>query len=241
MMKSTQTSLNLLSPASWSEVHYGECYRDALDYHLAPWWPKLFGFHLLKLGRLSAELATHKCAIQHQINLAPQGENIQIYADPHQLPLLNKSIDVCLLAHALNYSPDPHRLLREVDRVIVDDGWLILSNFNPFSLLGMASCIPKLNRRPPYTARMFSSIRLTDWLKLLNYEICEQFSCHILPWNQKNSPHPHLTIFGCFHLIIARKRTIPMTLKPKSPRYTKANWGQPIGAAKSYYHTPLDK
>jgi hypothetical protein len=26
---------------------------------------------------------------------------------------------------------DPHRLLREVDRVLIDDGWLILSGFNP--------------------------------------------------------------------------------------------------------------
>lgn len=28
-------------------------------------------------------------------------------------------------------SADPHRLLREADRVLIDDGWLILSGFNP--------------------------------------------------------------------------------------------------------------
>ncbi len=32
-------------------------------------WPKLFGFHLLKMGMLSAELATDKCAISHQVNV----------------------------------------------------------------------------------------------------------------------------------------------------------------------------
>ena len=56
-----------------------------------------------------------------------------------QLPFLDKSADVCVLAHNLGYSSDPHRLLREADRVLIEDGWLIISGFNPLSLLGHAN------------------------------------------------------------------------------------------------------
>ncbi len=45
------------------------------------------------------------------------------------------------MTHCLAYSHDPHWLLREVDRVLIDDGWLIISGFNPFSLLGMAKLV----------------------------------------------------------------------------------------------------
>lgn len=52
----------------------GEYYREALERQLQPWWPKLFGFHLLKMGMLSAELATDKCAISHQVNVGLEGK-----------------------------------------------------------------------------------------------------------------------------------------------------------------------
>ena len=120
----------------------GEYYREALERQLQPWWPKLFGFHLLKMGMLSAELATDKCAISHQVNVGLEGEGLQVIADAYQLPFAAKSVDACLLAHTLSYADDPHRMLREVDRVLIDDGWLVISSFNPFSLLGLGKLVP---------------------------------------------------------------------------------------------------
>ncbi len=108
---------------------WGEYYRESLERHMKPWLAKLYGFHLLKIGNLSAEINTEACAI------SPSGERFAgevlsgSKADPLYLPFAAKSVDACLLAHTLPWCSDPHRLLREADRVLIDDGWMIFDCF----------------------------------------------------------------------------------------------------------------
>ena len=85
-MKPAQTRQKIDAPASWAELPWGEYYRAAIELQLEPWWPKFFGFHLLKIGHLSAEIASDKCAISHQVNVGEQGKNMQVLASPYQLP-----------------------------------------------------------------------------------------------------------------------------------------------------------
>ncbi|SUC20518.1 Methyltransferase domain [Proteus mirabilis] len=80
--------------------------------------------------------------VSHQVNVTTTTTNTDVMASLNYLPFENKSVDVCLMAHVLDYSADPHWLLREADRVLVDDGWIILSSFNPISLLGIGKCTP---------------------------------------------------------------------------------------------------
>ena len=101
---------------------WGEYYRESLERQMKPWLTKLYGFHLLKIGNLSAEINTEACAISHQVNVSLQGNPVQVKADPLHLPFAEKSVDACLLAHTLPWCSDPHRLLREADRVLIDDG-----------------------------------------------------------------------------------------------------------------------
>lgn len=77
-----------------------------------------------------------------------RGEHLQVITDLAHLPFAAKSVDACLLGHSLGYAAAPRRVLREVDRVLVDDGWLIISGFSPFSLLGVGRLVPGLRRRP---------------------------------------------------------------------------------------------
>ncbi|MBK5145454.1 class I SAM-dependent methyltransferase [Budviciaceae bacterium BWR-B9] len=217
-MRAARIEKIVTSPASWNELSYGNSYRHALEQQLDLWWPKLFGLHLLKLGNLSAEIDTSKCQIAHHVNASESGNNIQVYADSLDLPFLDKSLDACLLADTLAYSEDPHRILREVDRVLVDDGWLIVSGFNPFSLVGVGKLIPLIRKKHPYTSRMFTRMRMIDWLSLLNYEVLYHVSFQNIPWNGPCGGFfsSHIPAFGCQTLIVARKRTIPLTLNPLS-------------------------
>ncbi|WON76365.1 class I SAM-dependent methyltransferase [Serratia sp. UGAL515B_01] len=235
-MKPAHTLQNLVSPHSWAELPWGEYYRGALERQLQPWWPKLFGFHLLKIGNLSAELDTEKCVISHQVSVGLDGSNLDVLADPYQLPFAVKSVDACLLAHTLSYADDPHRMLREIDRVMIDDGWLVISSFNPFSLLGLGKLIPTLRQRQPYVSRMFSQMRLLDWLSLLNYEVLEQSRFHVLPWQRKGGIFlsTHLPALGCLSVIVARKRTLPLTLTPMKLGARKPSLSRAVGATKSY-------
>ncbi|MCV9880290.1 class I SAM-dependent methyltransferase [Brenneria izbisi] len=234
-MQPAHTPQTLVAPASWDDITCGQYYRESLEQALLPWWPKLFGFHLLKIGPLSAEISVRECSISHQVNVAPCGNNLQIIADPHQLPFSEKSVDACLLAQTLSYSSDPHRMLREVDRVLVDDGWLILSGFNPISFVGLAKLIPRLNKRQPYCSRMFTQMRLMDWLSLLNYEVVHHASFHVTPWRRnKGKLNKHIPVFGCMTLLVARKRTIPLIPTPMRAKLRKAPLRRTVGATKIY-------
>lgn len=239
-MKPAQTPEKLVAPDSWSELPWGEYYRDALESRLSPWWSKLFGFHLLKLGRLSGEVDSTKCAIAHQVNVGISGNNMQVIADPYHLPFADKSVDACLLAHSLSYADDPHRLLREVDRVLIDDGWMIISSFNPLSLVGLGKLLPVVRHRQPYASRMFSQMRLMDWLSLLNYEVLEQTRFQVLPWHRQGGKmlSAHLPALGCLSLIVARKRTFPLTMNPHKSRVRKAALSRAVGATKSSHNRP---
>ncbi|HEI8867252.1 class I SAM-dependent methyltransferase [Serratia sp. AKBS12] len=239
-MKPAHTLQQLASPQSWAALPWGEYYRAALERQLQPWWPKLFGFHLLKLGNLSAGLATDKCAISHQVNVGLNGGNLQVIADPYQLPFADKSVDACLMAQALSYADDPHRMLREVDRILIDDGWLVLSTFNPFSVLGLGKLIPGLRQRQPFASRMFTQMRLLDWLSLLNYEVLQQTRFHVLPWHRQGGVFlgTHLPALGCMSMIVARKRTVPLTPTPMKLGARKPALSRAVGATKSYRKLP---
>lgn len=57
---------------------WGEYYRETLEQQMKPWLAKLYGFHLLKIGNLSAEINTEACAISHQVNVSLAGNPMQV-------------------------------------------------------------------------------------------------------------------------------------------------------------------
>ncbi|AUG99846.1 methyltransferase domain-containing protein [Prodigiosinella confusarubida] len=235
-MKPAQTSHAIIAPDSWDAIPWGDYYREALDMALVPWWPRLFGFHLLKIGQLSTAIESNDCTIPHQVNVTMNNTSAHVIATPSQLPFVEKSVDACLLAHILEYSSDPHSVLREVDRILINDGWIIISGFNPVSLVGLGKVVPGLRKRQPYCSRMFSQMRIMDWLSLLNYEIVYRASLHVLPWRQQGKGRwdNNLPLLGCINLIVARKRTIPLTLMPTRTPLRKSSLSRPLGVTKSY-------
>ena len=58
-------------------------------------------------------------------------------AAPDFLPIETNSIDLVLLPHILEFSSNPHQILREVQRVLMPEGHVIVCGFNPRSLWGV--------------------------------------------------------------------------------------------------------
>lgn len=235
-MKLPRISVPPPGPQCWADLNGGEYYRDAIEYRLRPWLGKMFGFHLLKVGNLSAEISTENCAISHQVNTGLQGERLQVIADPLHLPFATDSIDACLLAHTLPWCHKPHRLLREVDRVLIDDGWLMMSSFNPVSLMGCARFLPFQRSRNVYRGQMFSLMRQLDWLSLLNFEVLHYSRFHVLPWHQWSERllNTHFPVFGCLQLLVARKRTMPLTPAALKGRSKKRQLQPVTGVTRQY-------
>jgi len=55
-------------------------------------------------------------------------------SEPVQLPLASQSIDLLALPHVLEFSAQPHAILREAERVLRPEGSIAISGFNPLSL-----------------------------------------------------------------------------------------------------------
>ncbi|WP_127957008.1 methyltransferase domain-containing protein [Serratia microhaemolytica] len=212
-MKSINTPSKSQIPSSWAEIAWGEYYRAALEQQLELWWPKLFGFHLLKLGNLSAELNTQGCPILHQMNVDVAGNKLHLCADSLRLPFAEKSIDACLLAHTLCYSHDPQLLLQQLDRVMINDGWLLISTFNPISLAAISQRLSIQQDKSCTGYHRVTQRALRHWLKQLNYQVMAQQCFHPKPWRAAiaGSGVSGLSIFGCLNLTVARKRMLPLT------------------------------
>lgn len=201
---------------SWSQLPHGQCLLKHTQQRIDQTITRCFGYHLLKLGQLSSQLSSAKSPIIHQINCAPSGKDIGLFSDLHNLPLQDSSVDLCILAHELDFSSDPHQILREIDRVLTLDGMLIISGYNPISLFGLRSLFTPKN---PNTARLFLPNRVLDWLHLLGFEIQQKqhFDFLSCPLNNKfancveSIGQRYLSLFCSTYFIVAKKQSIPMT------------------------------
>lgn len=226
-MKSALIKNTFSPPQSWQDLPLGEDIRVLIENELSEISRKFFGYHLVRLGNLSNQIQLENCPIKHKVNISPNVQNhTGIIAKPTDLPLAAKSVDTFLLAHELDFSHDPHQILREVDRTIMPNGYLVLTGFNPFSLCGLAKYLPINKGNVLHEARFFSYPRVKDWLQLLGFEVIE--TKHLLfnelffqrrlhePSKWNTWCHQHFSMLTSMYVIVARKREIPLSMiKPK--------------------------
>ncbi len=226
-------------PKSWDKLPHGEFILEEINRQLAPWWPKFFGYHLLKIGALSAAINCKGSTIGNQVSVSSSLEHANIVADTDELPLLEHSVDVCLLSHALEFSLDPHHVVREANRVLIPNGYLVITGFNPFSLVGLNKLIPYRRNEMPWKERFFSPMRVKDWLHLMGFEILsDQRTLHSTLATTKHSQSKlakywqqlascYVPSIGSVYVIVAKKRVLPLTpIKPKwklRPKFSTVN------------------
>lgn len=209
-------------PKAWQDLPNGELIVANINQALAPWWPKFFGYHLLKIGALSGEVEIKESPIKHQFVLSDQPSKADIVAEIDDLPLLEHSIDVCVLAHALEFSLDPHHVVREANRVLIPNGYLVITGFNPFSLVGLNQFIPYRRTQTPWNERFFSPMRVKDWLHLMGFEIqldqrflhsslSGQFTQGVIGVFWRRLAQRYFPSFGSVYVIVAKKRVLPLT------------------------------
>jgi SAM-dependent methyltransferase len=226
-MEIAKTSRILTPITDWLQLSNGQYLQAQTQQLVNNAISHCFGYHLLKLGQLSTQLKTDKCPIRHQINCAENGPDIGLRSDLNHLPFQDSTIDLCILVHELDFSSDPHQLLREIDRVLTLDGTLIISGYNPYSLFG---CKTLLTPQDNHTARLFAPNRVIDWLHLLGFEIKQkQHFDYISP-----QPKTHLSkliesigqryfsFFCSVYFIVAKKQCTPMTPIKSSFEFRRA-------------------
>ncbi|MEY5100112.1 MAG: hypothetical protein RJA36_2831 [Pseudomonadota bacterium] len=151
----------------------------------------LFGYHALQLGLPELD-ALQGNRIPHRWLALPEdmatgaavapARGVALVTHAAALPFAANSLDLLVLPHTLEFSADPHTVLREVERVLVPEGRVVISGFNPASLWGLRhwrtrwagrlGCSGEL-ARPflPESGDFIGPWRVRDWLRLLSFEL----------------------------------------------------------------------
>ena len=109
----------------------GQFARRLVGHQLRQLWPDVQGLTVAGVGYAAPFLNVLESA-SHLVGLMPAAQGIAPWpcdaasrvalVQEDELPLADRSVDRLLLAHALENTADPKRLMREVWRVLADDG-----------------------------------------------------------------------------------------------------------------------
>lgn len=239
----------IIELAEWMQSPAGRCLllweQQQLDQAVAD----VFGYHALQLGlpelaALRANRMPHRWVAteaaspaqrsgQSDDALSHEGRRIALHCDFDALPFPNQSLDLVVLPHTLELSRDPHLSLREVERVLMPEGRVMIVGFNPASMwglrqrLGRARAAIGLGGRGalflPRAGELLGYWRVRDWLRLLSFEIeGGRFGCFRPPyasarWLERSAWMEGVgqrwwPVFGAVYFLVAVKRVRGMRL-----------------------------
>jgi SAM-dependent methyltransferase len=140
---------------------------------------------------------------------------------PAALPIATDSVDVVVMPHVLEFEADPHQVLREVERVLIGEGHVIIFGLNPWSWWGLWRMLLAWRGEPPWSGRFFTSARVKDWMRLLGFEIVQARYLYHRPPLQQPRLHRWLAVldkignycwpwFGAAWCLVGKKRVVSL-------------------------------
>ena len=209
----------------WFETPAG---RHVLEWELEQFGSAVddvFGFNAVQVGLTQIDfLHDNRIAFKARVGM---DSGVSLTADPWNLPLATQSIDLIALPHVLEFSSHAHHILREAERVLMPEGSIVISGFNPLSLWGARSAIMRAfrhgNRGYPWCGRFIGLLRMKDWLSLLGFELNGgRFGCYVPPFTQarwlerfafmERAGERWWPIAGGLYVVRAIKRSVGMRL-----------------------------
>ena len=184
----------------WYSTDLGQALLSKERESLSVILEQIFGFNLVQLGcleddennrgngRFTADSRTsYQYSIESLSSAAQAFHCTHLVSSFEQLPLQTHSVDAVVLPHTLEFEQNPHQILREVDRILVAEGKAVFLGFNPFSPWGLWHKYWEVKKRIssntrdkngimckvplPSCGHLISQKRLSDWLKLLGFDI----------------------------------------------------------------------
>ena len=169
--------------------------------------------------------------------------------DSSALPFAANSLDLVVLPHTLELSNDPHATLREVERVLVAEGRVVICGLNPASLWGLRQRRGHVLQRLgydelflPQSGDFIGYWRLRDWLRLLSFEVeSGSFGCYRpaltsqkwlsrFDWMDRAGSR-WWPIFGAVYFLVAVKRVRGVRLLEPAWKSRKALVAAPAAVA----------
>lgn len=187
-MDSAASEESIIAFDKWLETPPGAYVRAWEQSCLDKMVADIFGFNALQIGMpqvdaLAANRMPHQWLADTQLRprASASGRAVAVTFDSAELPFATHSMDLVVLPHVLEFSAEPHQVLREVERVLIPEGQVIICGFNPASLWGLRQVTGRLtgSHYLPKAGEFISMPRIKDWLKLLNMGVSHShFGCY---------------------------------------------------------------
>ena len=216
----------------WYTTPLGHLAEEAERAALARLLPGLFGYHLVQVGAPCPTSLLAESPIRHRVVVDEDANapGATLCASAAALPMASDSVDAVVLHHALEFSIDPHQVLREVERVLIPEGTVIVVCFNPYSAWGLRGWMRRRRGDAPWCGRFLSAPRLRDWLALLGFDTLRSEALLFRPPLQRPRLLRRLAVLeqwgarwwsplGGINVIMARKRVSRLT--PIRPRWSQ--------------------
>lgn len=249
MVSKSSESLGL---NAWFTTDLGNSLRSAEADCLKQLLPELYGPVAVQFGE--SELFPYIDSTDSALRVTAayprgehRGESSSLRCYPEAMPFEHKSIGLCLLAHVLEFSEHPHQILREVDRVLVPEGHVVIVGFNPLSFWGLLGLF---SRQSPWNGHFRTLSRIKDWLALLNFECRSGTMLYYRPPFRSAKIQQKLEfmekmgqrwwpLIAAVYVLVARKREIGMT--PIIPKWKKrprlAGVAEPVARVVNQKHS----
>jgi len=151
-----------------------------------------------------------------------------VYSRSEALPFPEKSQNLIVLPHTLDFCQDPHEVLRQTNQILVSEGCMAIIGFNQLSLYGVLGFI-KRKSEIPWSGKFYRVGRIQDWMALLGYDLVGAGMINYkLPiesekWREKfdfleragNRWWPGL---GGIYILVCKKREMGITPLPNTSR-----------------------
>ncbi|HET8711568.1 MAG TPA: class I SAM-dependent methyltransferase [Spongiibacteraceae bacterium] len=231
-----QPQVQALAPVlhEWFETDLGQAVLAAERRLIEPSLTNCFGYHLLQLGIDGDQSFFRDCRVQRCFKagpVLPQSTSEQsapfVQCNFEELPFDTDSLDVVVAHHVVEFASDPYAMLRELYRVTVPEGRVVLIGFNPWSLLGARMVMGRLKDSSVWRNHWLSAARMLDWLQLLGFAVQDtKYGFHQLPlhrtarWGESDATWAHHLPGGGIYMITALKQvakfipTRPLRARP---------------------------
>ena len=213
--------------APWYQNAYGKYCLELEQGLVSQCLSQLPAQYLLQIGDHFLSYLSESTKAQKRIFLEPTTTSIikpplafcQGFAET--LPFDKERIDVVLLAHALEVVSDPKKVLEEIHRVLVPEGYLLVTGFQPQLLRGLYQ---------KQSSQIGLSV-LRSWLSQYDFEVISgklfcftPFSLGLLgiklPFLEKIGPFS-CPFLGSMYALLVQKRCV--TLTPVRPSWKRIN------------------
>lgn len=183
--------------------------------------PRIYGATAVQIGidplcdMAEESSIPYRVMVHHSLTLGMTARSV--IAQATELPFEHNSVDLVILHHSLDFTQNPHQVLREAERILRPGGHIILVAFNPISWWGIRRLFTRKSKQGLWQqAHFISHHRLVDWISLLELTELRTLSDYFLPPCESTGLRKRFSFLqpfgrrsfprmGAFNVILARK------------------------------------